>query len=325
MCASRWIAALSLLFVAACATPRTDAGVWAIALHGGAGTLARDAPAAEQAAYRDALQRALTLGRDRLARGDAALDVCEAVVRMLEDDPLFNAGKGAACNEHGGHELDAAVMDGSTMACGAVAGVQTVRNPVSLARLVMERTPHVLLMGAGAEQFATAMGVERVPNEWFTTPARRAMLDAVLRERARTVPGAGTGTVGCCARDRQGRLAAATSTGGLTGKRYGRVGDSPVIGAGTYANAWAAVSGTGTGEQFLRHTVARTIAARMEFRGESLDAAAAAVVLRTLDRDDGGVVAVDAAGHAVAVYHSDGMYRGLADSRGRFEVAIFEQ
>ncbi|MBL8727312.1 MAG: isoaspartyl peptidase/L-asparaginase [Planctomycetes bacterium] len=305
--------------------PLAPPGAWAIAIHGGAGTLERDAPAADLQAYRDAMERALTVGRDRLARGDAALDVCEAVVRQFEADPLFNAGKGAACNENGGHELDAAIMDGSTMACGAVAGVKTVKNPVSLARLVMQRTRHVLLMGDGAEQFATAMGVERVPNEWFTTPARRRMLDEVLQERERKVPGADSGTVGCVALDRQGRLAAATSTGGLTGKQFGRVGDSPIVGAGTYANGYAAVSGTGTGEQFLRHTVARTIAARMEFAGESLATAATAVVMHTLARDDGGVVAVDAGGNAFAVYNSDGMYRALADSRGRFEVAIFER
>lgn len=324
--------ALWLPLAGGCATaggshppPAAPAGSWAIAIHGGAGTLGRDAPPDQIAAYRSAMQQALTLGRDRLARGDSALDVCEAVLRTLEDDPLFNAGKGAACNEQGGHELDAAIMDGSTMACGAVAAVTTVKNPVSLARLVMQRTRHVLLMGDGAEQFATAMAVERVPNSWFTTEARQRMLEEVLRDRARKIPGASSGTVGCVALDRQGRLAAATSTGGLTGKQWGRVGDSPIVGAGTYANAYAAVSGTGTGEQFIRHTVARTIAARMEFAGESLAAAATAVVMHTLDPDDGGVVAVDAGGNAVAVYNTDGMYRGLADSRGRFEVAIFER
>lgn len=324
--------ALLLPLASACVTavgshppPTAAPGTWAIAIHGGAGTLERTAPAAELQAYRAAMQQALTLGRDRLAHGDSALDVCEAVVRAFEEDPLFNAGKGAACNENGGHELDAAIMDGSTMACGAVAAVTTVKHPVSLARLVMQRTRHVLLMGEGAEQFATTMQVERVPNSWFTTEARQRMLQEVLRERAKKVPGASSGTVGCVALDRQGRLAAATSTGGLTGKQFGRVGDSPIVGAGTYANHYAAISGTGTGEQFLRHTVARTIAARMEFAGDSLAAAATAVVMHTLDPDDGGVVAVDAGGNAIAVYNCDGMYRALADSRGRFEVAIFEQ
>lgn len=313
---------------AACAAaphdPATD-DVWALAIHGGAGTLDPDADPAELQAHRDALRRALELGSERLARGEPALAVCEAVVRELEDEPRFNAGLGAALNADGAHELDAAVMDGSTMGYGAVAGVRTVRHPVSLARLVMERTPHVLLAGDGAERFADTVDVERVTNDWFTTPQRRAMLDEVLRERAAAVPGANSGTVGCVARDRQGRLAAATSTGGLTGKRFGRVGDSPIAGAGTYADGWAAVSGTGTGEQFLRHTVARTIAARVRWAGEDLATAATAVVMETLRPDDGGVIAVDAAGNAFAVFNTIGMYRGLADSRGRFEVAIFAE
>jgi beta-aspartyl-peptidase (threonine type) len=302
---------------------------WAIAIHGGAGTLDRSAPAAEQQEHLDALRAALAAGRDRLARGDAALDVCEAVVRMLEDDPHFNAGKGAVFNEKGQHELDASVMDGSTLACGAVAGVRTVRHPVSLARLVMTKTPHVLLMGDGAEEFATAMGVERVPNEWFDTEARRRAWERWRREQGGTAQQPrrardGYGTVGCVARDRQGRLAAATSTGGLTGKKWGRVGDTPVLGAGNWADGWAAVSGTGTGEEFIRHAVARTVAARMQFAGESLAAAVDAVVFHTLRKDDGGVIAVDRAGNLSAAYNSEGMYRGLADANGRFEVRMFE-
>jgi beta-aspartyl-peptidase (threonine type) len=248
---------------------------------------------------------------------------------MLEDDPHFNAGKGAVFNEKGQHELDASIMDGSTLACGAVAGVRTVKNPVSLARLVMTKTAHVLLMGDGAEEFATAMGVERVPNEWFDTAARRRAWERMRREQGGTAqvprrPRDGHGTVGCVARDRQGRLAAATSTGGLTGKKWGRVGDTPVLGAGNWADGTAAVSGTGTGEEFIRHAVARTVAARMQFAGESLAAAVDAVVFHTLRKDDGGVIAVDRAGNLSAAYNSEGMYRGLADANGRFEVAVFE-
>lgn len=301
--------------------PKSMPGGFAIAIHGGAGTLDRTAPAAQLEAYRVALRTALTRGRDRLARGDAAVDVCEAVVRMLEDDPLFNAGKGAAFNEKGEHELDASIMDGSTLACGAVAGVRTVKNPVSLARRVMEQTRHVLLMGDGAEDFATAMAVERVPNSYFDTESRRQMLEDALRERS---AGSGYGTVGCVVRDQRGNLAAATSTGGLTAKKYGRVGDAPILGAGNYADRFAAVSGTGTGEEFIRHAVARTVAARVQFAGQSLAAAADAVVMQTLKKDDGGIIAVDAAGNLVAVFNSEGMYRGLADSSGRFEVRIFE-
>jgi beta-aspartyl-peptidase (threonine type) len=312
------------------AVERTAPGGWAIAIHGGAGTIPKSMPAERRGEYEQALAAALTHGRDRLARGDRALDVCESVVRMLEDDPLFNAGKGAVFNEKGEHELDASIMDGSTLACGAVAGVRTVKNPISLARLTMEKTRHVLLMGEGAEQFATAMGVERVPNSHFDTEERRKALEEVLRERARTGAAAPApqrhtyGTVGCVVRDARGRLAAATSTGGMTGKRWGRVGDSPIVGAGNYADSWAAVSGTGTGEQFIRHAVGRTVAARMQLAGESLEQAAHALVFATLNRSDGGIIAVDRDGNLVACYSTEGMYRGFADARGRFEVRIFE-
>lgn len=197
----------------------------------------------------------------------------------------------------------------------------------------MEKTRHVLLMGDGAEEFATLVGVERVPNTYFDTEYRRKVLEEVLRERAAkqssTVGEANHAkltysTVGCVVRDSQGRLAAATSTGGLTGKQYGRVGDSPIIGAGNYADAWVAVSGTGTGEEFIRHNVARTIGARVRFGGESLEHASNEVVFNTLKKDDGGIIAVDRAGHVAMPYNSDGMYRGVADANGRFEVRIFE-
>ncbi len=332
---------LALSLATGCASPtRADLpppapvqGRFAIAIHGGAGTIERTAPAAQLEAYRASLHAALTVGRDRLARGDSALDVCEAVARMLEDDPLFNAGKGAAFNEKGEHELDASIMEGHTLACGAVAGVRTVKNPISLARRVMEQTRHVLLMGDGAEDFATAMGVERVPNSYFDTEHRRRMLEEALRERAprgahaevRTDSSrAAYGTVGCVALDTRGNLAAATSTGGLTAKKYGRVGDTPIVGAGNYADRFVAVSGTGTGEEFIRHNVARTLAARVQFAGQTLAAAADAVVFHTLKKDDGGIIAVDSAGNLAAVFNSEGMYRGLADSAGRFDVRIFE-
>ena len=322
---------LLLSFLIGCrSTPAPAPVQWAIAIHGGVGTLDRAAPPERLQEYRDALARALTEGRDRLRRGESGLDVCEAVVRMLENDPHFNAGVGAVFNEKGEHELDASIMDGSTLACGAVASVRTVKNPISLARLVMTKTKHVLLMGDGAEQFATAMDVERVPNSYFDTEARRRALEEVLRERARTGeletprPQQTYGTVGCVVRDSHGHLAAATSTGGMTGKRWGRVGDSPIVGAGNYADQWAAVSGTGTGEQFIRHAVARTVAARMQFAGQTLDEAAHAVVFATLNKDDGGIIAVDRDGKLVALYNTEGMYRGFADAKGRFDVRIFE-
>lgn len=320
------------LFLAGCAgAPDVSVGpTWAIAIHGGAGTIERDAPAERLQAYRDAMTRALDHGRQRLDAGDSALDVCEAVVRMLEDDPLFNAGKGAVFNEQGQHELDASIMDGATMRCGAVAGVRTVRHPITLARRVMTETRHVLLAGEGAETFADTAGVERVENTWFDTDHRRRALDERLRELGRTGALAAPddrrfdyGTVGCVVRDGEGRLAAATSTGGMTAKKWGRVGDTPILGAGNYADELAAVSCTGTGEEFIRHGVARSVTARMQFGGQSLAEATDAVVHRVLAEGDGGLIAVDRAGNIATPFNSSGMYRGMADSRGRFEVAIF--
>ena len=305
---------------------------YAIAIHGGAGTLSKNTPPERRKEYEDALAAALKYGRDRLALGDSALDVCESVVRILEDDPRFNAGKGAVYNEQGQHELDASIMDGSTLRCGAVAGVRTVRHPVSLARLVMEKTRHVLLAGDGAEKFADNHNIERVPNDWFDTDQRRKQLDEALQERAKKGLAAADapadrrldyGTVGCVALDAQGRLVAATSTGGMTAKRWGRIGDAPVIGAGNYADRFVAVSCTGTGEQFLRHVAAKSISARIEHGRATLAEAVEALVERTLEPGDGGVIAVDRFGNLVARFNSEGMYRGLADATGRFEVAIF--
>ena len=311
-------------------TPQTPAVTWAIAIHGGAGTLGKDRPAAELAEYEAVLTTALQRGKDMLAGGAEALDVCEAVVRILEDDPHFNAGYGAVFNAVGAHELDASIMDGATMRCGAVAGVRTVKNPVSLARLVMTQTPHVLLMGDGAEQFADSVGVERVPNSHFDTPARKRALERALRERQKAAaaalpptPGDRYGTVGCVVRDSRGHLAAATSTGGMTAKRFGRVGDAPVIGAGNYADDAVAVSCTGTGEEFIRHAIAHSVSARTKLAGQSLQQATHAVIFDVLRKDDGGLIAVDKDGNIATPFNSEGMYRGAADSAGRFEIAIF--
>jgi L-asparaginase / beta-aspartyl-peptidase len=299
---------------------------FAIAIHGGAGVIGKDTPAAERDSCTQSLQRALTEGRDRLARGESAVAVTEAVVRILEDDPNFNAGKGAVFTEDGKHELDASIMDGRTLACGAVAGVRTVKNPISLARLVMERTSHVLLMGDGAEQFATSVGVERVDPSYFDTEKRRKALERLLDERKKKAAAEKPrGTVGCVALDTHGNLAAATSTGGMTGKRFGRVGDSPVIGAGTYAdNTTCAVSCTGTGEEFIRHVVAFQVSALMRYSSMSLDKAARTVIFERLKPDDGGLIAVSRMGDIAMPYSSAGMFRGAADSSGRFDVAIWE-
>jgi beta-aspartyl-peptidase (threonine type) len=317
---------------AASTSPEPGAtGRWAIVIHGGAGVIPRGVSEQEREEHLRSLRTALAEGADRLARGEAALDVVQAVVRILEDDPRFNAGRGAAFTSAGTHELDASIMDGRTRAAGAVAGVRTVRNPIVLARLVMERTPHVLLMGDGAERFADEMGVERVPNEWFSTPHRRRLLDQWRARQERRAEGGSSdiqtsGTVGAVALDVRGHLAAATSTGGMTGKRPGRVGDSPIIGAGTYASdASAAISGTGTGEQFIRHTVARDIAARVELAGQSLEDAARHVVFRVLRPDDGGIIGVGRDGSIVMVFSTEGMFRGAADHTGRFQVGIWDE
>lgn len=322
---------------------------WSIVLHGGAGTLDRDQDPALIAAYRAGLKSALEEGKRRCEAGESAMDVVEAVVRILEDNELFNAGRGAALTERGRAELDASIMDGSNLKAGAVASVTTVKNPISLARKVMEKTRHVLLAGDGAEQFATTVGVQRVPNEYFITPRRQKMLEEYLSKQRSgaegfdpavptTTTASGSadasahswspmkfGTVGCVVRDKAGNLAAATSTGGLTGKKYGRIGDSPIIGAGCYANKTVAVSCTGTGEQFMRHVIARSLAARMELAGESVKQAADYMVFTELTKDDGGLIAVDARGNIAMPYSSEGMYRGAADSSGTFFVHIWEQ
>ncbi|HEX5757614.1 MAG TPA: isoaspartyl peptidase/L-asparaginase [Thermoanaerobaculia bacterium] len=315
----------------ACQRPEEPARqvAWALAVHGGAGTIDRaEMTEARRRAYVAALTRALTTGRAMLERGGRSLDVVERIVRTMEDDPKFNAGKGAVFNHAGGHELDASIMDGRTRACGAVAAVTTVRHPITLARLVMERTEHVLLMGPGAERFADQMGVARVPNSWFSTPRRhREWQEEMAKKAAAARPGAAKehGTVGAVALDRHGDLAAATSTGGRTDKRWGRVGDTPVVGAGTYAdNGTCAVSGTGKGEQFIRHAVAYDISARMKYRGLSVEEAARQVVFEVLQPDDGGVVAVGRDGAIAMPFNSPGMYRGAADAAGRFEVAIWK-
>ncbi len=300
---------------------------YAIAIHGGAGTMDPDAPADVQAGYLDGLRRALTAGRDVLAGGGSALDAVEAAVRTLEDDEQFNAGKGAVYDAAGGHELDASIMDGRTLACGAVAGVTTVRNPVTLARRVMDRSGHVLLAGGGAERFATEVGVDRVDPHYFDTPRRHAELQAKLAALAANpaAPYKNRGTVGAVARDAHGHLAAATSTGGMTAKRFGRVGDSPLIGAGTYADdRTVAVSCTGVGEQFIRHAVAYDVSARVAYRGQSVRDAVTDVIRHTLRPDDGGLIAVGPDGTLVTLYNTAGMYRGTADNTGRFDVHIFD-
>ncbi|KAB2960137.1 MAG: isoaspartyl peptidase/L-asparaginase [Thermoanaerobaculia bacterium] len=283
-------------------------------------------PDERRRAYLEALSGALADGRARLERGESALDVVEALVVRLEDEALFNAGRGAVFNAEGTHELDAAIMDGATLACGAVAGVTTVRHPVTLARRVMERSGHVLLAGAGAERFADEAGVERVPNEWFSTPARREEFEKrrAEEEKKRAAAAGGHGTVGAVALDRAGHLAAATSTGGMLYKRWGRVGDVPIVGAGTYADdRTVAVSCTGKGEEFIRHGVARELAALVAHAGLTPEQAAKRLLSETLEPGDGGLIALGRDGSIALAFNTEGMFRAAADARGRFETAIW--
>jgi len=292
---------------------------YALALHGGAGGDWVRLTAEEQMAVKQSLEEALQLGQNILAEGGASLDAVEQVIRYLEDDPQFNAGKGAVFNSTGGHELDASIMDGRDRGCGAVAGVKTIKNPISLARLVMTKTRHVLLSGDGADQFGERMGVERVDQKYFWAQRRFDEWQRVRREQADDHQG----TVGCVALDKQGNLAAGTSTGGRTNKLFGRVGDSPIVGAGTYAdNRTCAVSCTGVGEQFIRHAIAYDVSARMEYLQQPLDQSVAHLLTQVLQPGEGGIIAVTHEGQITMQFNTSAMARAAADSTGKFEVAL---
>ena len=302
----------------------------AIALHGGAGTIERDRMSAEvEAEYRSFLDKAISEGYQQLQAGEDGLDVVVAIIQRMEDSPLFNAGRGSVYTWDGQHELDASIMHGAQMDAGAVAGVTTVQSPISLARAVMEQSPHVMLASRGAEQFAKELGIPEVSPVYFETERRKRALESY---KARTQAGIEPhvdykfGTVGVVVLDSKGNLVAGTSTGGMTGKRWGRIGDAPVIGAGTYAdNRSCAVSATGHGEYFIRHTVARDICARMQFAGQSLNEAAEAVIMDELvvAGGDGGIVAVDAGGEVTMIFNTPGMYRASVSGSGVKFIGIF--
>ncbi|MBK6803055.1 isoaspartyl peptidase/L-asparaginase [Novosphingobium sp.] len=300
---------------------------WSLAIHGGAGTMSREAMTSEkEAEYRAALDRALAAGTAVLERGGSAMDAVEAAVVMMEDDPRFNAGRGAVFAWDGANELDAAIMDGRTRAAGAVTGVTRTRNPVRLARAVMADGRHVFLSGAGADQFSREKGLEQADPAWFATPERRRQLDEMKAKQLSAIDvDRKFGTVGAVALDVSGHVAAATSTGGMTGKRWGRIGDAPVIGAGTYADDRAcAVSATGSGEYFIRAGVAHEICARLRLRKESAQKAADAVIAEVgALGGDGGVIVVTPRGEAVFAQNTPGMYRARATSAGLRQVAIF--
>jgi len=293
---------------------------WAIVIHGGAGAMSDENLSPElEREYRHALAYALNRGKKILAEGGTALDAVEQTVRLMEDDPLFNAGRGAVFTHEGRNELDAAIMDGSNLAAGAVAGVTNIKNPVTAARTVMTRSPHVMLTGNGASEFSREQGLEIVPSSYFSTERRYNELQEILKRSK-------NGTVGCCALDVNGNLAAATSTGGMTDKRYNRVGDVPIIGAGTYANnSTCAVSATGHGEFFIRWTVAHDISALMEYKGLSLKEASELVVNDKLVKagGSGGVICVDKYGNISMPFNSKGMFRGFASADGKEGVFVF--
>jgi beta-aspartyl-peptidase (threonine type) len=320
---------------------------WGIVIHGGAGVISRENLSPErEAQVRAALAQALQAGHAVLAGGGSSLDAVSAAIRVLEDSPHFNAGKGAVFNHDGINELDAAIMDGRTRMAGSVAGLRHVKNPIDLARRVMEKSPHVMMMGEGAETFAKAQGVELVDPKYFYTEERWQGLQRALqkeREQQQAAPPGPPssslqpgydsvsgdhkfGTVGAVALDQAGNLAAGTSTGGMTNKRFGRVGDAPIIGAGTYADPRCAVSATGHGEYFIRYTVARDICARVEYQELPLPEAAGLVVNDVLVKagGEGGIIAMDSQGNVAMPFNSTGMYRGYMGEDGQPHIAIFK-
>ncbi|MBX7483924.1 isoaspartyl peptidase/L-asparaginase family protein [Qipengyuania qiaonensis] len=341
-------------FLAAVPAKAQEEPRWSIAIHGGAGTIARDDMTPEQdAAYRAALQNALEAGTKVLREGGSAMDAVQAAIEPMEDDPLFNAGRGAVLTWDGDIELDASIMDGRTRDAGAVAGVTGVRHPIRLARKVMVDSPHVMLAGEGAEAFATEQGLERMSPEWFETERRRESLKRMKAEQLSAIDvDVKFGTVGAVALDQDGNMAAGTSTGGMTGKRWGRIGDAPIIGAGTYAdNRSCAVSATGWGEFFIRVGVAHEICseirqarlmeqatcdgptepgtfrecwARPPLSNDDIELIATGVIDEVANLGgDGGVIVVTPDGHAIFSFNTSGMYRGRATSEGFNEVAIY--
>ncbi|MEI7500675.1 MAG: isoaspartyl peptidase/L-asparaginase [Bacteroidota bacterium] len=317
--------------------PKT--GKWTLVIHGGAGGPVKGTMNADkEKEYLDKLDDALKLGSGILANDGSSVDAVEAVIRFMEDCPLFNAGRGAVLDEDGKAELDAAIMDGKTGLAGAVAGVTIIKNPITAARRVMEKSRHVMLIATGAEKFAKAQGLDLVEPSYFITPER---LESWKKWKAGTTEGTGKepgktepktsekekqGTVGAVALDQYGNLAAGTSTGGMTGKMVGRVGDSPIIGAGTYANnQTCAVSATGHGEYFIRNIVAFDLSAKMEYCGMSVEEAGKAIIMEKFvkQKANGGLIAVDKEGNVCMPFNTNAMFRGFVKSSGKKEVAIY--
>ncbi len=326
----RYLFAIAFLAAATGSAMSADApkgATWALAIHGGAGVIERGSLTPErEAAYRAAMQAALDAGSAVLKKGGSSLDAVEATIRVLEDDPLFNAGRGAVFTADGRNELDASIMDGGSRRAGAVAGVTRTKNPISLARAVMEKSSHVMLAREGADQFSVEQGLEQVDPSYFRTELRWQQLLDWRRDNAKLLdPTHSRGTVGAVALDSQGHLAAGTSTGGMTGKRWGRIGDSPVIGAGTYAaDGTCAVSATGSGEFFIRTSAARQVCDRIVWQKATVQAAADATIadIGSLG-GDGGLIAMDGRGRIAFAMNSSGMYRGWVTSLNAGGTAIY--
>ncbi|MFI4968687.1 MAG: isoaspartyl peptidase/L-asparaginase family protein [Lysobacterales bacterium] len=300
-----------------------------LVIHGGAGVIRKTLTPEKEKLVRADMEAALNAGYTVLKGGGRSLDAVTQAILVMENSPRFNAGKGAVFTHDGHNELDSAIMDGTTLRAGAIAGVRHVKNPVLLARAVMEKSPHVFLTGDGAEAFAKTVGIELVDPAYFRTDERWQQLQEALKADAKNQHSSlgraiHYGTVGAVALDRAGHLAAATSTGGMTDKRWGRVGDSPIIGAGTYANAHCAVSATGWGEYYIRAVAAHDICARVEYGKEPLAQAAKEVVMDVIPKlgGDGGVIALDSEGNFTTPFNTDGMYRGSVDRDGKMHIAI---
>ena len=320
---------------------------FAIVIHGGAGTILKDSmsPALEQQ-YKDKLTEALNAGYDVLAKGGTSLDAVSASIKVMEDSPLFNAGKGSVFNHDGKNEMDASIMDGKSLKAGAVAGVHTIKNPIDGARAVMEKSPHVLLSGDGADKFAKEQGLKIEDASYFYDEKRWKQLQQIKKQDeikldhnssdtsgyvhpkdAEFFHDQKFGTVGCVALDKYGNLAAGTSTGGMTNKKFGRVGDSPIIGAGTYANnKTCGVSCTGHGEYFIRNVVAYDVSAMMEYKGMSLEQATNEIIMKKLKDQggEGGLIAIDSKGNIAMSFNTAGMYRAYKKSNGKTELKIYK-
>jgi L-asparaginase / beta-aspartyl-peptidase len=314
------ILSLLLLIIVPFLNAQSNNNKYVIVIHGGAGYTSPDIPEEVKTVYFKSLNKALQIGKDILENGGSSLDAVEQVVRYMEDDTVFNAGKGAVFTEAGTHELDASIMFGLDMTCGAVAGVTKIKNPVSLARIVMEKTPHVLFAGDGADKLGDKFNLDVVDNSYFRTEFRyKQWINSKQKESE------SKGTVGCVALDIYGNISAATSTGGRGDKWVGRVGDSPIIGAGNYANNnTCGISGTGVGELFIRHNVAFNISALIEYKGLTLEEACNEMIFNKLPEGAGGLIAVDKNGNYYLPFNTSSMFRGVATSEGIFETAIWK-